>query len=51
MVEEYDFDTRGQFSGLIRDWKERLEAIDPYVPVVSQEGIPSRERERVAEFL
>jgi hypothetical protein len=50
VVEEYDFDTRGQFSGLIRDWKERLEAIDPYVPVVSQEGIPSRERERVAEL-
>lgn len=50
MVEEYDFDTRGQFAGLIRDWKERLEAIDPYVPVVPQEGIPSRERERVAEL-
>jgi hypothetical protein len=50
VFEEYDFDTRGQFAGLVRDWKERLEAINPYVPVVPQEGIPSRERERVSEL-
>lgn len=46
----YDFDTRAQFSGLVRDWRERLEALDPYSPVVPREGIPSRERERVAEL-
>jgi hypothetical protein len=50
MDTSYDFDTRSQFSELVRDWRERLEAVKPYSPTVSQEGIPSRERERVAEL-
>lgn len=50
MPKEYDFDTRGQFADLVKDWRQRLEAIDPYVPVVSKEGILPEERQKVAEL-
>jgi hypothetical protein len=50
MPENLEFDTRNDFSGLVRDWRQRLEDIGSYKPVVPNQGIFPSEAAKVAEL-
>ena len=48
--EPFDFDTRSQFGGLVREWRERLEGVKPFESVVPREGLFPEEQARLGQL-